>query len=319
MKPDEEKVAEWLATHGELYGLMQREGFLHRAVPLSGSESRKNELRQQIKELGWQISAVRDREQILRDQLAGFPRLDDLTQEIDQLRRNLLSMELTYDDYLGWPWGLDKEIESAKAEIQQAELRVQAVLNLPATVRAQLITAVESYSPSPFIGNAISRVEELTPALIEHLKVHVDDLRMLDPTLFEKLIAEILAQRGFYDVVWVGRNRATTADIFATTLVAAVNVPIRFYIEVKRTESRVGIEVINAVHGAMLLEREKFGCHLAMIVSLGGFPDKMRYSQNRLSLRGVELKDKDDIHEWLRHYRPAKNGLWLPQDPTQGI
>jgi hypothetical protein len=69
----------------------------------------------------------------------------------------------------------------------------------------------------------------------------------------------------------------------------------------------------------MLLEREKFGCHLAMIVSLGGFPDKMRYSKNQLSLRGVELKDREDIHEWLRDYRPAKSGLWLPQDSAQGI
>jgi hypothetical protein len=97
--------------------------------------------------------------------------LDDLTQEIDQLRRSLLSMELTYDDYLNWPWGLDKEIEIAKAELHLAEPRVQAVLNLPATVRAELTAAVESYSPSPFIGNAISRAEELTPALIEHSKV----------------------------------------------------------------------------------------------------------------------------------------------------
>jgi hypothetical protein len=50
VKPDEDKVAEWLAVHGELYGLMEHEGFFHRAVPLSGSESRKNELRRQIKE-----------------------------------------------------------------------------------------------------------------------------------------------------------------------------------------------------------------------------------------------------------------------------
>ena len=31
-----------------------------------------------------------------------------------------------------------------------------------------------------------------------------------------------------------------------------------------------------------------------------------------LDYKGIFLKDKDDIIQWIRDYRPSDKGLWLP-------
>ncbi|HXU37581.1 MAG TPA: hypothetical protein VN937_14565 [Blastocatellia bacterium] len=67
------------------------------------------------------------------------------------------------------------------------------------------------------------------------------------------------------------------------------------------------------VYGAMLNEKPSFGWHAAMIVSLVGFKDFEKYDRESLALKGVELKDSDDLLQWLRGYKPNKNGLWLPE------
>ena len=74
----------------------------------------------------------------------------------------------------------------------------------------------------------------------------------------------------------------------------------------------MGIEVISGVLGAMLTERPQLGWHMSMIVSLGGFANTKKFNKHQLSLLGLELKDKTDIHEWLHNYSSNKNGLWLP-------
>lgn len=86
----------------------------------------------------------------------------------------------------------------------------------------------------------------------------------------------------------------------------------RFFIEVKRWKNKVGIEVINSVLGALISERENFGWHAAIIVTTIGFKDIEKWTPYQLRMKGVELKDRDDLLRWLRDYQQKEDGLWLP-------
>lgn len=169
--------------------------------------------------------------------------------------------------------------------------------------------------PEPAIEliEQIQKVERISPELIKHLKERTDDLEKVNERIFEQLVAELLAQQGFEDVQLVGRNPNTSADIFATQTIKASGVKLRLFIEVKRWKDKVGIEVINNVFGAMMLEQPIFGCNTLMVVSLGGFKKLHKIRAEDLELRSIYLRDKNDLIKWLDDYLPNKNGLWLPQ------
>jgi HJR/Mrr/RecB family endonuclease len=167
-------------------------------------------------------------------------------------------------------------------------------------------------TPPSVLRDVVENTDRLTPELIEHLKTNADDLRKISWNVFEHLIGEFLAHQGFRDVRLVGRDPRTSADLYATWVIDSAGLVIRFFIEVKRWKERVGIGVINEVLGAMFSEREAFGWHASLIVASGGFTDLRKHSQLEVSLRGVDLKGKQDLLRWLKEYRPNKNGLWLP-------
>ncbi|MCP4548525.1 MAG: restriction endonuclease [bacterium] len=173
-------------------------------------------------------------------------------------------------------------------------------------------------TPHILLNQVIASVEELTPQLISHLQTRHEDLSVIPPSVFEHLIGEILAARGFKDVKLVGRERWTSADLCAVHILDSVGQAIRFYIEVKRTRRSIGIDVINQVHGSILIERPKFGWHVGMIVSLGGFKKTRKLSREKLSLLGIELRDRQDILRWLGDWRPDRTGLWLPKSAFSG-
>lgn len=104
----------------------------------------------------------------------------------------------------------------------------------------------------------IEKFKTLEPSLIAHLQRQNDDLIKIHPIVFEHLIAEFLASRGFTDVRLVGRNPKTSADIFAMHFNAALNIPQTYFIEVKRWREKIGIQVIDEVWGALLTERERW-------------------------------------------------------------
>ena len=74
----------------------------------------------------------------------------------------------------------------------------------------------------------------------------------------------------------------------------------------------MGIEVIDRVHGAVLNERERHGWHVGMIVSLSGFRNFEKITRQQLVHKGLELKDRNNVIEWLMSYKPNRSGLWLP-------
>jgi restriction endonuclease Mrr len=166
--------------------------------------------------------------------------------------------------------------------------------------------------PSIEIIEEIEKVKNISPELIKHLKEKTDDLEKLNETVVEQLVAEILRQQGFKDVQLVGRNPNTSADILATQTIMPSGIAVRLFVEVKRWKDKVGIEVINNVYGAMMLEKETFGCNAAMIVSMGGFKDMKKINNEDLLLRSIYLRDKEDLIKWLYDYKPNENGLWLP-------
>ena len=162
----------------------------------------------------------------------------------------------------------------------------------------------------------IEKVEKLTPELIAHLRSHEQDLDKLDWHVFEHLVAEFLVSWGFEDVRLVGRNSLTSADIYAAKIIIPLGVEHRIFIEVKRWKDKVGIEVIDKVLGAMIGERDKFGWHAGMIVTVAGYKKFSKWTPQELKMKGLELKDRNDLLRWLRDYKQNAQGLWLPNPPT---
>lgn len=162
----------------------------------------------------------------------------------------------------------------------------------------------------------IEKIKRLEPSLIAHLQQHNDDLHKINPILFEHLFAEFLAARGFDDVRLVGRNARTSADIFAAKFMPGAEIPIKLFVEVKRWKDTIGVGVINQVLGAFMGERDRLGWNAALVVTVGGFRDFEKWSREELALKGLFLKDRDDLLRYLDGYKQHANGLWLPEPRT---
>lgn len=214
-------------------------------------------------------------------------------------------------------------LDVTSERVRQIEAKALRKLHHPArsrVVRNVLEEVLEAqsipFSPPAELLSVIEKIKKLTPELIAHLRSHNDDLIKIHPLVFEHLIAEFFASWGFDDVRLVGRNPKTSADIYVAKVVNPVGMETRYFIEVKRWNRKVGIEVINQVLGAMIGEKEQFGWHAAMIVTVAGFTDFEKWDRQQLKLKGVELKDRNDLLQWLRDYKEKRNGLWLPEPPT---
>ena len=176
------------------------------------------------------------------------------------------------------------------------------------------------------IIDLISAEKTLTPYLISHLKQNHEDLSRLDPIVFEHLVGEFFASWGYDDVRLVGRDASTSADVFAMMKVKPDGTEIRFFVETKRWRERIGITVVNSVLGAITGEKDKYGWHVGMIVTLAGATASRRYID--LKLKGIVIKNQSNIIDWLDGYQPNGQGLWLPtplktmagiQKPNKGV
>jgi HJR/Mrr/RecB family endonuclease len=159
----------------------------------------------------------------------------------------------------------------------------------------------------------IEKIKKLEPELIRHLKKYENDIYLINPLVFEHLIAEFFASWGFHDVRLVGQNGQTSADIFVAHTINPLGVENRIFVEVKRWRKKVGIEIINQVLGAFFSEKERFGWHSSLIVTIAGFTKFEKWTREELKLKGLELKDKTDLTKWLKDYKECENGLWLPE------
>jgi DNA-binding CsgD family transcriptional regulator len=193
---------------------------------------------------------------------------------------------------------------------------LKAFLESPETELRRFLAQRSSSQRLIELVPVIEKIKRLEPSLIAHLQQHNDDLLKINPILFEHLFAEFLAEQGFDDVRLVGRNARTSADIFAAKFIPGPDIPMRVFVEVKRWKDTIGIEVINQVLGAFLGERERFGWNAALVVTVGGFRDFEKWSREELALKGLYLKDRDDLLRYLEGYKQHANGLWLPNPRT---
>jgi len=230
---------------------------------------------------------------------------DELSDIIAKLNeRSRLVIALKYDEELS-----NKEISKVigapeDKTIEYIEYAVKKILTHPPFNK--YVERVELYE-------VIEAVKFITPELIQYLKGKENDLENLPPEIFEELIAELLCQRGFSDVKHVGRDIATSADIYAAYNIDAIGEQVKYFVEVKRWKDKVGIQVINQVYGAMLIEQPDFGWTAAMLVSLSGYKEFKKIDRHMLDKRNVILKDRNDISLWIDEYIPNKDGLWLPK------
>lgn len=246
--------------------------------------------------------------------------IDLALRQLNDEKRNLL---LQYYTSAGGSEKIAQRTDLArKLGVSVETLRVRAF-----RIRADLETSIENcLEKLPRDESAtqrtaelipvIEQVRRLEPSLISHLKQHHDDLLKIDPVLFEHLFAEFLAAQSFDDVRLVGRNPNTSADIYAVKHLVGPDIPIRLFVEVKRWKRAIGIEVINQVLGAFIGERERFGWTAALIVTVGGFRDFEKWSREELALKGLFLKDRDDLLRYLEGYEQRSDGLWLPHPRT---
>ncbi|HEX5718589.1 MAG TPA: restriction endonuclease [Thermoanaerobaculia bacterium] len=153
-------------------------------------------------------------------------------------------------------------------------------------------------------------IAELTPDLIRHLQRNEEMLNDISWQVYEQLIAEFFASWG-YQVSLVGRNSETSADIIAIRPPDKSGIAIRYFVEVKKWEDKVGVETINQVLGAIYSERVNQGFHVGVIVASNGYKDLRKVSTPSLSYLGLELRDGNDVKKWLSDYSPSKSGLWL--------
>jgi len=241
------------------------------------------------------------------------PVLDTLThreREIIKLRNGI------GDGYVYTLAEVGKIFSLSRERIRQ--IQNKAIRKLQHPVRMQrlqhYLKRMEQPEHKIELREAVAEVKQLSPELIAHLKSHHEHIQRIPPDVFEELIAEFLAARGFDQVKLVGRDIRTSADILAVRRDDAIGARVRYFIEVKRVSGRIGVGVIDRVMGAIAQEKPKWGWHLGMIVSTAGFTEFQKYTRHELELRGLLLKDRDDVLEWLKDYRPSDRGLWLPKD-----
>ena len=152
----------------------------------------------------------------------------------------------------------------------------------------------------------------LNEGLMDYLKNKPERINELDGTMFEEVVAELLAHRGFHAVVHLGRRKDTGADILAVEQSPITGVNVRYFVEAKLWSRKVGVEVVDRVCGAITNERPKWGWHMGLIVAPAGWKKMVKFTDEELKFLGIELKDRTDLETWLNEYSPAPSGIWLP-------
>jgi len=258
--------------------------------------------------------------------------LSQVMQTLTEQEREVLTLRFGLDDDSLTLKAVGERLGLSSGRISQLQARALRKMRHPARVAlfedtrdidVDLYTESSSFSSSApssssssgaemdvEISDLLSAEKTLTPYLISHLRDHHDDLSRLDPTVFEHLVGEFFASWGYDDVRLVGRDASTSADVFAMKKLQPDGTEIRFFVETKRWRERIGITVVNSVLGAITGEKDRYGWHVGMIVTLAGATDSRRYID--LGLKGIVIKNQSNVIDWLDSYQPNRQGLWLP-------
>lgn len=204
------------------------------------------------------------------------------------------------------------------------EFRTRALRKLRHPIHSEVLReyleqiAVQDKHVDIVVPKAVEEIDNLSPQLLDRLRSQTNDIERLKADVFEHLVAELLASRGFREIRLVGRNQKTSADILAAKFVGDIG-EHRYFVEVKRWKDRIGVEVIDRVYGAMLAEKKDFGWSAAMVVSIVGFKKFRKYTVDDVRNLGIYLKDRDDLLKWLDEYEENPKGLWVPKENAAGL
>jgi RNA polymerase sigma factor (sigma-70 family) len=183
------------------------------------------------------------------------------------------------------------------------------------SLRKELLN--NSHEASNNIPGHVSIIkDEINIELIKYFAKHPHKIHDIDPSKFEKLVAELMKDMG-YDVYHTPQTRDGGRDIIAV-LKTPSNDPIITIVECKRhrADKPVGIEIVRSF---LYTLREQDKANAGWIVTTSNFSEDALNKQKEYKWL-LSLKNNKNLAAWCSNYgqwkRPGgSGGLWLPNNP----
>lgn len=157
----------------------------------------------------------------------------------------------------------------------------------------------------------IDAVDALNVGLLKYLQRHPEDVYSLSPRMFEKLVAEMLANFG-WQIEFTPQTKDGGYDIFAVSRDAS-GARTSWIIECKKYSKhrKVGVDIVRALYAVKLSERAAN----VMLVTTSNFTRGVE--DFKTHAHDLELKDYGDLVEWLRSYKPRPDGALYLEGPPK--
>lgn len=156
-------------------------------------------------------------------------------------------------------------------------------------------------------------IKQISSELIKYLRKHPEAIYDIKPRRFEEMIAEILSSYG-WSVLLSPETRDGGYDIFAITKDNS-GVRSSWIIECKkyRANRKIGVDIVRNLYGVTLVQQ---GAN-AMLATTSFFSSEaQKYKASKYNL---ELRDYNDILEWINNYCPNPNGRLYVKDNRLAI
>lgn len=223
-----------------------------------------------------------------------FPKLEDRSFEdgydlLKEIARSLEAKDLSslggfFEELSnlaeGSKWGIEYHLEEIEELLPVLEIGEGEILY---SVKEPLL-----YTPSVLIS--------ISTDLLKRLAENPQLLFQISPRQFEEVVGEIFTRNGF-NVKLTKRTRDGGKDIIA--FYNKLNIETKFIIECKRwVHKKVSLGVVQRLLGVKLSE----GAHKAILATTSTFTKDAIDFKLSNGLWDLELKDYDDITEWLRSF-----------------
>lgn len=137
-------------------------------------------------------------------------------------------------------------------------------------------------------------------------------LTTLDPHVFEEVVAELLADKGF-EVFLTSRTRDNGKDIYAAYPTEEGFILMMIDCKRLQLEKTLGPGDIRALYGQYMLDRQSGSpVRCAMLATTAqkiGTVGQKIIEENT----DITVKTFDDLSEWISSYGRSKSGLWVPE------
>lgn len=220
-------------------------------------------------------------------------------------------------------WKMSSIVQGAVVQLlggfdDRNTFRVKSYLNVWNKELGAISDFVNTEGYKPIGGLDEARIEEIKPvisnlkdvelALIQELASNPKLMHELNPEVFEKLVAELMAGKG-WDVEWTGRTKNTGVDVIAIRT-DELGINSRFLVECKRYNkfNKVGVELVRTLYGSVMSEKANGGI---MVTTSKYQSGALKFASDTQILH---TKDYDDLCDWVRSYQPNKDGmLYVPK------